>query len=111
LRVLYYISVIALIKLNCPHRAASERVIDHARALYDYDATQGDELALRVGDVVQILEYIDESWFRGKILDRHGIFPSSFVEIIGMTETAFSLLKYQDVIIFVLKYIKNFQFT
>ncbi|XP_039597767.1 mitogen-activated protein kinase kinase kinase 9 [Polypterus senegalus] len=53
-------------------------------AVFDYDATADDELSLRRGDVVEVLSRDsmvsgDEGWWTGKIEERVGIFPSSYV--------------------------------
>ncbi|KAI8361193.1 hypothetical protein B0O80DRAFT_436981 [Mortierella sp. GBAus27b] len=55
------------------------------RALYNFEATADGELSLQKGDVVRIIEEIDEGWWEGEIVDskgvRHeGMFPSNYVE-------------------------------
>eukprot|EP00111_Clytia_hemisphaerica_P010661 TCONS_00031131-protein len=51
-----------------------------ARATFEYIPEQQDEIALSVGDVVEVLEEEDEGWWRGRINGKEGMFPSNFVE-------------------------------
>ncbi|GJJ73552.1 hypothetical protein EMPS_05910 [Entomortierella parvispora] len=55
------------------------------RALYNFEATADGELSLQKGDIVRIIEEIDEGWWEGEIVDsrgvRHeGMFPSNYCE-------------------------------
>ncbi|KAG0204809.1 hypothetical protein BGX28_003381 [Mortierella sp. GBA30] len=58
------------------------------KALYNFDATGEGELSLRKGDIVRIIEEIDEGWWEGELVDpngvRHeGMFPSNYVEVVA----------------------------
>jgi hypothetical protein len=54
------------------------------RALYDYDATEANELSMREGDLLVLLEKDESGWWRGRNADgNEGVFPSNFVEVIG----------------------------
>lgn len=53
-----------------------------ARVTFQYDAVQPDELNLNVGNLVEVLEEEDEGWWKGKLNDKIGMFPSNFVELI-----------------------------
>ncbi|KAG0367837.1 hypothetical protein BC939DRAFT_532335 [Gamsiella multidivaricata] len=55
------------------------------RALYNFEATGEGELSFQKGDIVRIIEEIDEGWWEGEMVDasgmRHeGMFPSNYVE-------------------------------
>ncbi|KAF9138818.1 hypothetical protein BGX30_008725 [Mortierella sp. GBA39] len=68
-----------------PALPVREKACKHVRALYNFDATAEGELSLRKGDVVRIIEEIDEGWWEGELVDasggRHeGMFPSNYVE-------------------------------
>ena len=58
---------------------------------YEYAAQLGDELSLRVGDVVTRVERLEGGWWRGCLAGRTGMFPDNFVkgrggkEFIGYT--------------------------
>ena len=53
-----------------------------ARVTFEYTPEQQDEIALSVGDVVEVLEEEDEGWWRGRLDGKEGMFPSNFVEMI-----------------------------
>jgi len=54
-----------------------------ARALYDYDAENPDDLSFRENDVINILDQSDPSgWWKGELNGISGFFPSNFVELI-----------------------------
>jgi lipid-binding SYLF domain-containing protein len=49
-------------------------------ALYDYDATQADELSIRTGDRVEIIEKIDANWWKGKLNGKVGLVPATYLK-------------------------------
>jgi len=51
-----------------------------AKALYEYTATQSDELDLKEGDKVELLDSTHPDWWMGTIKGRTGVFPASYVE-------------------------------
>ncbi|ORX69466.1 hypothetical protein DL89DRAFT_322831 [Linderina pennispora] len=55
-----------------------------ARALYDYQAEEDNELSFAEGDVIINVEQLDPGWWAGESQDgsRQGIFPANFVELI-----------------------------
>ncbi|XP_042684373.1 SH3 domain-containing protein 19 isoform X2 [Centrocercus urophasianus] len=60
----------------------SDTSAPHAVALHDFSAEHADDLDLRSGDTVYLLERVDAKWYRGKCGNRTGIFPASFVQVI-----------------------------
>ncbi len=50
------------------------------RALYDYDATTTDELSLKEGNEIQVLDSLDGDWWIGEYKGKKGSFPSNYVE-------------------------------
>ncbi|XP_033117116.1 dynamin-binding protein-like isoform X1 [Anneissia japonica] len=50
-----------------------------AQANFNFDTTDVDELPLQSGDIVQIIEIVDENWAIGTANGRTGRFPTSFV--------------------------------
>ncbi|KAL5963156.1 Hematopoietic lineage cell-specific protein [Taenia solium] len=50
-----------------------------AMALYDFVASQSDELSFKAGDEICDIDKFDESWWSGRIGDRFGIFPAIYV--------------------------------
>jgi len=53
-----------------------------ARAKYNFQAQSGVELSLNKGELVTLTRRVDDNWFEGKIANRKGIFPVSYVEVI-----------------------------
>ncbi|BGP18863.1 hypothetical protein JCM10213_003518 [Rhodosporidiobolus nylandii] len=66
-----------------PPAAPQARGIGHAVALYDYDATQPEDLPFKEGERVEILEVVSDDWYRGALNGKEGIFPSSYVQMQG----------------------------
>ena len=50
-------------------------------ALYDFSATHPDDLALKEGDIVQLVKKVNDDWLEGRIGNRQGIFPLNFIDI------------------------------
>ncbi|ORX98225.1 BAR-domain-containing protein [Basidiobolus meristosporus CBS 931.73] len=63
-----------------PSRASKKKV----RVLYDFEGDSKDELPIRKGDIVTVLDEIDEGWWIGELTDeygtRAGMFPANYVE-------------------------------
>lgn len=57
-------------------------IIVKAKVLYNYEPTQPDELQLRVGDILTILDknLEDEGWWKGELNGKVGVFPDNFIE-------------------------------
>ena len=51
-----------------------------ALAMYDYAATQPDELSIKVGDKIEILEKIDANWWKGKLNGKIGLVPATYLK-------------------------------
>jgi cortactin len=52
-----------------------------AVALYDYEATDDDELTFDPGETITNIEFIDEGWWRGACRGQVGLFPANYVEL------------------------------
>jgi hypothetical protein len=50
------------------------------RALYDFTATNTDELTMAPGDEIQVISEPSESWWLGECRGRRGLFPLSYTE-------------------------------
>ena len=51
-----------------------------AVALYAYEPSRPDELSLQPGDVLDVLDDADPSWWMGTLRGRTGMFPANLVE-------------------------------
>lgn len=50
------------------------------RALYNYDATEDNELSFKANDRITVIQKDDSGWWHGELNGQIGIFPSNFVE-------------------------------
>lgn len=72
-----YVQVIT--PLPCPNATVPQCI-----ALYDFKMSAEDEkdcLTFNKGAVVTVIRRVDENWAEGRLADRIGIFPISFVEM------------------------------
>ncbi|KAL5011344.1 hypothetical protein ScPMuIL_009895 [Solemya velum] len=53
----------------------------HCIALFDYLGQTQEDLQFETGQKIELLEHVGTDWLRGRINDREGMFPSSFVQI------------------------------
>ncbi|PKU49004.1 grb2-related adapter protein 2 [Limosa lapponica baueri] len=49
------------------------------RALYDFDALEHDELGFRSGDILEVLDSSNPSWWKGRLRGELGLFPANYV--------------------------------
>ena len=54
--------------------------ISRVRALFDFQATDPDELTFRKGDTIAVLESVYKDWWKGYLRGQTGIFPLNYVE-------------------------------
>uniref|UniRef100_A0A1I8PT12 SH3 domain-containing protein n=1 Tax=Stomoxys calcitrans TaxID=35570 RepID=A0A1I8PT12_STOCA len=52
------------------------------KVVYSYTQVNDDELSLNVGDVIEFLGEVEEGWWRGRLKNKIGVFPSNFVKVI-----------------------------
>ncbi|XP_047403907.1 GRB2-related adapter protein 2 isoform X1 [Sciurus carolinensis] len=50
-----------------------------ARALYDFEALEDDELGFHSGEVVEVLDSSNPSWWTGRLHNKLGLFPANYV--------------------------------
>uniref|UniRef100_A0A3B3SVS9 Osteoclast-stimulating factor 1 n=1 Tax=Paramormyrops kingsleyae TaxID=1676925 RepID=A0A3B3SVS9_9TELE len=55
-------------------------LIPHVRALYDFKAEEEDELGFHAGDLIEVLNRSDASWWKGRLRGKVGLFPTNYVE-------------------------------
>ena len=48
------------------------------RALYSFQVEEEDELGFGVGDVIEVLDSSDASWWTGRLRGRSGLFPANY---------------------------------
>lgn len=54
--------------------------VSRVRALFDFQATDPDELQFRKGDIIAVLESVYKDWWKGLLRGKTGIFPLNYVE-------------------------------
>jgi len=66
----------------------NRNVICQCVAIYDYSATQQDELTISVDDVIEVYEKGEDDWWRGARVDQGkvGLFPANYVQILNDDE-------------------------
>jgi len=50
------------------------------KALYDYEATDLDELSFKEGSVIEIIKEDVSGWWKGRLRGKEGLFPSNYIE-------------------------------
>ncbi|KAK5604683.1 hypothetical protein CRENBAI_012891 [Crenichthys baileyi] len=65
-------------------RNKAKNRVEYCQVMFDYKAKKWDELELKKGDVVAILnkETEDEGWWEGELNGRCGFFPDNFVMVL-----------------------------
>ncbi|CAG8439340.1 6554_t:CDS:10 [Diversispora eburnea] len=69
-------------------QASEESTNLWARALFEYDAAESNELTLVEGELIRDIIKLDDGWWQGTTEDgtRSGLFPANFVELIDPEE-------------------------
>uniref|UniRef100_A0A673N0F6 Osteoclast-stimulating factor 1 n=1 Tax=Sinocyclocheilus rhinocerous TaxID=307959 RepID=A0A673N0F6_9TELE len=49
-------------------------------AMYDFTAEEDDELGFSSGDIIDVLDRSDASWWKGRLRGRTGLFPANYTE-------------------------------
>ncbi|XP_055139566.1 SH3 and cysteine-rich domain-containing protein isoform X5 [Symphalangus syndactylus] len=62
-------------------------------ALYKFVPQENEDLEMRPGDVITVLEDSNEDWWKGKIQDRIGFFPANFVQRVQQNEKIFRCVR------------------
>ncbi|KAI0674531.1 hypothetical protein C8Q78DRAFT_1067524 [Trametes maxima] len=62
-----------------PHEGVARAI-----ALFNFDAVQPGDLSFKKGQVIVVTEKSDDTntWWRGKLEGREGVFPANFVEVV-----------------------------
>ncbi|KAI9101180.1 hypothetical protein DFS34DRAFT_613427 [Phlyctochytrium arcticum] len=50
------------------------------KALYDYSASEADEISFSAGDVIKLTSSSDPDWWQGELKGRAGAFPANYVQ-------------------------------
>ncbi|KAK0425143.1 hypothetical protein QR680_009056 [Steinernema hermaphroditum] len=68
-------------------RKTTTSTSSHQRVVvrYSYSAAHDDELSLKEGDEIEVIEAVEDGWMRGRLNGRLGVFPTNFVTFSGAT--------------------------
>ncbi|NXO01745.1 CD2AP protein, partial [Rhinopomastus cyanomelas] len=56
------------------------------KVLFEYNPQNEDELELKLGDVIDIIEEVEDGWWSGTLNGTTGMFPSNFVKELELTD-------------------------
>ncbi|XP_077159327.1 SH3 and cysteine-rich domain-containing protein [Paroedura picta] len=62
-------------------------------ALYKFVPQENEDLEMRPGDRITLLEDSNEDWWKGKIEDRIGFFPANFVQRVQQDEKVYRCIR------------------
>ncbi len=66
--------------------------LEFCRALYDFQGQGPQELTFKKGDLVAVLQKVNNEWWRGRLQNAQiGLFPSNYVEIVRKKEDGGSM--------------------
>ncbi|XP_051816630.1 CD2-associated protein [Acanthochromis polyacanthus] len=63
-----------------PPAASKKPKKRQCKVLFDYQPQNEDELELKVGESIEIIEEVEEGWWSGQLNGKSGLFPSNFVK-------------------------------
>uniref|UniRef100_A0A914CTU2 Uncharacterized protein n=1 Tax=Acrobeloides nanus TaxID=290746 RepID=A0A914CTU2_9BILA len=49
-------------------------------SIHDYTSDVPEDLSFKIGDVIEIIKYVNEDWIMGRLHDRAGLVPLNFVK-------------------------------
>ena len=58
------------------------------RAKHAYTATVDGDVSFREGDIIVVVETLENGWWRGVVDGQSGWFPASYVDVIPQTPAA-----------------------
>ncbi|WVQ83084.1 hypothetical protein IAT38_005222 [Cryptococcus sp. DSM 104549] len=66
--------------LRRTHTSPANLAARYVKALYEYTGNAGDELNLRVGQVIEVKTEVSEDWWIGESEGKSGLFPRAYTE-------------------------------
>ncbi|XP_013887902.1 CD2-associated protein [Austrofundulus limnaeus] len=63
-----------------PPAVAKKQKKRQCKVVFEYQPLNKDELELKLGDIIDITEEVEDGWWSGTVNGKSGLFPSNFVE-------------------------------
>ncbi|KAG7694531.1 hypothetical protein KL930_003849 [Ogataea haglerorum] len=60
---------------------------EYAEALYDYKPQQPEDVELKAGDKITVIDKLSTSWWKGTVRGKTGMFPANYVRLVGLAPT------------------------
>ncbi|TPX34504.1 hypothetical protein SmJEL517_g02861 [Synchytrium microbalum] len=67
-------------KKKAPPPVPPAKKLPTVKALYDYNATEADELSFRAGEMITVISKDDAGWWTGSSKGKKGLFPANYVQ-------------------------------
>ncbi|KAJ3220393.1 Unconventional myosin-Ie [Dinochytrium kinnereticum] len=83
----------AALKKRAPPPIPPPKKLPQCKALYDYNASEADELSFNAGDVITIVSKDDEGWWTGSLKGKKGLFPANVGLSFSLVLNFFSPIK------------------
>ncbi|KAH3726344.1 hypothetical protein DPMN_052206 [Dreissena polymorpha] len=74
------------VESHVSHNERSQK--KHARVFFSFNPTSDDELALKVGDIVELVKQVCDAWWMAELNGKRGLIPANYVNVIEEGETA-----------------------
>lgn len=75
------------IQLHPPTKNIKKKIKKRqCKVLFEYIPQNDDELELKVGDIIDINDEVEEGWWSGTLNNKLGLFPSNFVKELEITD-------------------------
>ena len=57
------------------------RLRSKAKALWDYNPTESNELPFKAGNIINVINMHNSDWYEGELNGKRGLFPANRVEV------------------------------
>ncbi|CAF4340042.1 unnamed protein product [Rotaria sp. Silwood2] len=72
--------VLPTVMISSTDSNRQQQTAKHVKVLHAYDARHDDELTIRPGDIIVLLERRSDNWYKGNLHGNIGLFPGNFVQ-------------------------------
>ncbi|ORX61646.1 SH3-domain-containing protein [Hesseltinella vesiculosa] len=59
---------------------------DSVEAIYDFNGANANDLSFKQGDIIEVLDRVNNDWWRGRLHGREGLFPCNYVKKLESNE-------------------------